>query len=414
MRGVLARLVGAGQRSVNTRPATAVLLGGDETLEVVGESYRQEELWRIVGGRQDDYVRFDVHAVLVPDDGNQHDRNAIEVRIDGTLVGYLSRDDAAHYRPGLLRAMQENGSQFVALHGVVCGGGPREDARIGFLGVFLDHDPADFGLPRHHISVGHLRTGLSQARATDLQDDSYDLSWLDSLPTDDAAAASALQTLLASEDEPIDRHYMFCELEHRLYRLRQSPSALGSFDKACELHHAEMATIREALREKFGVVPVIEVYRQAAIRWQKAKVWESARNWAERGLSVNGNQCARLEVVDDLHKRLAYAEAKIEASTNPPSAQAERKHSQHRRRRDLRGTRVRVLRASVLPRARTGPEAETLPRLPGDHTRADKPLMTHYAHRIPRGPVGADAQRLALGLRDPRLECGSNSLAHGL
>jgi hypothetical protein len=294
-----------------------VLLGGEETLEVVGESHRQEELWRIVGGHRDDYVRFDVHAVLLPVDDNQHDRNAIEVQINGTSVGYLSRDDAAHYRTGLLRAMQANGNRLVALHGVICGGGPREDARVGFLGVFLDHDPEDFGLPRHHISAGHLRTGLSEARATDLQDDAYDLSWLDTLSADDSAAAAALQTLLASEDEPIDRHYMFCELEHRLYRLRQSPPALASFDEACERHHAEIEPIREALIAKFGVVPVIEVYRQAAIRWQKAKGWETARIWAERGLSVYGDHCARPEVVDDLRKRLAYATAKIEAGTNP-------------------------------------------------------------------------------------------------
>lgn len=56
-----------------------------------------------------DYVRFDVHAVLVPDADNPYDPNAVEVRIDGILVGYLSRADAANYRPGLLRVMQANG-----------------------------------------------------------------------------------------------------------------------------------------------------------------------------------------------------------------------------------------------------------------------------------------------------------------
>ncbi len=317
MRGVLARLIGGGQNPAAATSLTAVLLGGDETLEVVGESHRQEELWRIVGGRRDDYVRFDVHAVLVPEAANPHDPNAIEVRIEGALVGYLSRDDASHYRPGVLRVMQANGGQLVALHGVICGGGPREDARIGFLGVFLDHDPADFGLPRHHVSTGHLRTGLTEAISTDLEDDSYDLAWLNTLSADDGAAADQLQDLLAAEDEPIDRHYMFCELEHRLYRLRQSASALERFDDACERHHAEIETIRRALVEKFGVVPVVEVYRQAAIRWQKAKAWESTRAWVERGLSVYGDQCARPEVVDDLRKRLAYAEAKIDAAARP-------------------------------------------------------------------------------------------------
>jgi len=113
MRGVFGRLRGANQRAVAAKSATAVLLGGDETLEVVGESYRQEELWRIVGGRQADYVRFNVDAILVPEPANPHDPNAIEVLVDSILVGYLSREDAAHYRPGVLRVMQENGGHFV-------------------------------------------------------------------------------------------------------------------------------------------------------------------------------------------------------------------------------------------------------------------------------------------------------------
>ena len=318
MRGLLSRVLGTGQARSGVRPSsTAILLSGDETLEVVGESHRQEELWRIVGSRQEDYVRFDVVAVLMPDPDNRYDPNAIEVRIDGTLVGYLSREDAAHYCSGLRQIMQTNGGRFVALHGVICGGGRREDARVGFLGVFLDHDPADFGLPSHHISTGHLRTGLSEAIATDLEDGSYDLSWLKSLSIDDEAAVQQLQDLLEGEDAPIDRHYMFCELEHRLYRLRRSTPTLDLFDGICERHHTEMQTIRSALVEKFGVVPVIELYRQAGIRCQKQKAWERARSWAERGLAVYDDQCARPEVVDDLRKRLAYAVAKIEAAGDP-------------------------------------------------------------------------------------------------
>jgi hypothetical protein len=174
-------------------------------------------------------------------------------------------------------------------------------------------------LPRHHVSTGHLRTGLSEAIATDLEDDNYDLSWLNTLSADDAEGVQQLQVLLTKEDEAIDRHYMFCELEHRLYRMRRSTSALDPFDDVCEQHHGEMETIRHALLEKFGIVPVIELYRQAAIRCQKAKAWESARIWAERGLSVYGDQCARPEVVEDLHKRVAYAEAKLKAHS-PSSA----------------------------------------------------------------------------------------------
>src|SRR5262249_37504514 len=176
----------------------------------------------------------------------------------------------------------------VALHAVIVGGGPRRDS-IGYLGVFLDHDPADFGLAPHHTSNGHVRTGLSEAIASDLEDDSYDLSWYRELAEDDMVAARQLRSLLESERELVSRHYMFCELEHRLYRCRASlPSALDEFDTICTQHHAEMSSIRPALLEKFGAVPVIEMYRQAVIRAQTEKLWESARQWAGGGINVEG------------------------------------------------------------------------------------------------------------------------------
>lgn len=326
MAGLLKRLFGsqASARAPRVTTVQATLYSGHETLEVVGESHYQDTLWQIVGGRTREPVRYETHAILVPDPDNHYDDNAIEVRIDGLLVGYLSRDDAAEYLQGLLRLMQTSANGLVALHAVIVGGGPRPDG-IGYLGVFLDHDPADFGLAPHHTSNGHLRTGLSDAIATDLEDDSYDLSWYRELSEDDHAAAQQLKSLLDSERELISRHYMFCELEHRLYRCRTLvPSALDEFDTICAQHHAEMDTIRPALLEKFSAVPVIEMYRQAVIRAQKAKLWESAREWAERGINVYGDSAARPEVVEDLRKRIAYATAKIEAAQRPRPQQSRR------------------------------------------------------------------------------------------
>ena len=72
------------------------------TLYVVGESFRQDALLAIVGGWRSGPVREDIVAELVPDPGNQYDRNAIRVEISGELIGYLSREDAAAYLPGLL------------------------------------------------------------------------------------------------------------------------------------------------------------------------------------------------------------------------------------------------------------------------------------------------------------------------
>jgi hypothetical protein len=41
------------------------------------------------------------------------------------------------------------------------------------------------------------------------------------------------------------------------------------------------------------------------------------RDWAQRGISVYGEHAARPEAVEDLHKRLGYAAAKIDAAGRP-------------------------------------------------------------------------------------------------
>jgi hypothetical protein len=314
--GLLSRLFGRPASAPKVIQAT--VYPGNDTLEVVGESRYQDALWQIVGGWSRDPVRFPVEAVLLPEPNNRVDSNAIQVVVDGHVVGYLSREDAAVYLPGVLRLMASGPTGWhIALEGQIVGGGPRGD-RIGFLGVFLDHSPADFGIAAHYTTGGSLRTGLSEAIATDIEDDSYDLSWLKTLAEEDELAVGQLRSMLERERDPIDRHYILCELETRLYRCRNSiASALVEFDAICTQHHQEMVTLRPALIDKFGVVPVIEMYRQASIRCHKAKQWQAARKWAQRGLDVYRDQAARPEVVDDLHKRLAHAAAKIEAPAQP-------------------------------------------------------------------------------------------------
>lgn len=83
-----------------------------------------------------------------------------------------------------------------------------------------------------------------------------------------------------------------------------------------------MSAIRPALLDKFGAVPVIDMYRQAAIRWQKAKDWQASREWAERGINVYGAEPARPQVVEDLHKRVVYATGKVEAAERPKPRKA--------------------------------------------------------------------------------------------
>jgi hypothetical protein len=320
--GLLDRLLGKtpAPDAIDVRPQTiqATLYVGDETLEVVGESHYQDALWSIVGGVRQEHVRHEIHAVLMPEPDNAYDPNAIKVLIDGNLVGYLSREDAAVYRSGLLLLMKSNPGTLIALHGVIVGGGERPDG-LGRLGVFLDHDPADFGIrPQHTRHDGGLRTGLSEAMATDLEDDSYDLSWCRELSGDDITDIKKLRRMLDTENEAIDRHYMLSELERRLYKSRDAfASALDEFDAVCRQHDAEMVSIRSALVEKLGGVPLIDMYRQAAVRCQKARDWQTMRGWAERGISIYGADAARPEAIADLQKRLGYANAKIEAADKP-------------------------------------------------------------------------------------------------
>jgi hypothetical protein len=312
---LLSRVFGRPNASPGVLGAT--VFPGDETLEVVGESRHQDDLWRIVGGFRSDHVRHPCHALLIPEPDNPVDPNAIRVLVEGRQVGYLAREDASLYLPGLNRLATSCETGHVALEAHIVGGGPRGDG-IGFLGVFLDHNPADFGIAPHHTTGGTRRTGLSQAIATDLDDDTYDLSWLDSIRDDDELAIEQLRRLLVDEQDPIDRHYMFCALEERLYRCRdRRDSALTEFDAVCIEHHREMPVLRPALVKKFGAVPVIEMYRQAAIRFQKAKQWEPVREWAQRGLELYGDEAARPEAVEDLHKRVAHATSKSEATSEP-------------------------------------------------------------------------------------------------
>jgi hypothetical protein len=61
----------------------ASLLDGQETLEVVGESRYQDNLWHLVRGRADltERVRVEIIALLVPQPDNPCDTNAVSVWI---------------------------------------------------------------------------------------------------------------------------------------------------------------------------------------------------------------------------------------------------------------------------------------------------------------------------------------------
>ena len=300
----------------------AALLEGHEDLEVVGESHRQENLWRVLGGqhRPEVHVRMDVYAMLVAEDGNPYDANAVSVWIDGLMVGYLPRDQARRLRPGLL-ALQEREGKAIALRGVIVGGGMRDDGP-GRLGVFLRYDPKDFRLSFPSPAL-YADARLCAALGDDLassKDSPFNLVWMHDLPDDDIRAIKVLRKALTTESNVIGRHFIYAELEAALYRCRDAfTSALDDYDQACKQHDGEMDSIRSACMAHWGKVPVLNTYRQMAIRQQKQHEYGQALWWAERGIALYGDDAARPEAVDDLRKRAASYRAKAEPRTWAPS-----------------------------------------------------------------------------------------------
>jgi hypothetical protein len=295
----------------------ATLYAGDVTLQVVGESHYQDALWALVGGLSREHRNHDITAILVAETDNPYDADAISVWIDGQKVGYLSRDDAARYRPGLL-ALERRSQIPVALEGVIAGGGERDDG-LGKLGVFLRHDPTDFGLPGPRPARSQSRrprTGRSEVDAG--------VAWLTHLSPNDSVAIKELRRLLASTADPIDRHFMYAELVHRLYRCRDTfSSALQEFDEACAQHDAEMPSLRAALITELGGVPLLETYKQMCVRQQKAHDWERVIDWANRGIMVYGANAIDEAFINDLRSRLKTAQAKLA----PPASRTTRSRS---------------------------------------------------------------------------------------
>lgn len=111
---------------------------GEFACEVVGESNYQDAIGRafdLVSKQSDDTPLL---ALLTPESGNKHDRNAVNVTIGGALVGYLSRDFAPVYRERL--KAEGMGLVPVYCHAQITGGFQLDDGRKASFGVELDID----------------------------------------------------------------------------------------------------------------------------------------------------------------------------------------------------------------------------------------------------------------------------------
>lgn len=109
---------------------------GRARVNVVGEGGYQGSLEIVAGGRTiDGGMNRDHQALLVPEPSNRYDPNAVEVRIGGMRVGYLSREDAVAYRPAIDLAAASGFT--LAAPASIQGGWDRGPLDRGNFGVIL-------------------------------------------------------------------------------------------------------------------------------------------------------------------------------------------------------------------------------------------------------------------------------------
>jgi len=76
--------------------------------EVAGESNYFDAIQKVIGPVDDRGTETVVTAELVPEPTNRHDKNAVQVLIQGLTVGYLPREDAQRYQPVLSKLLAQD------------------------------------------------------------------------------------------------------------------------------------------------------------------------------------------------------------------------------------------------------------------------------------------------------------------
>ena len=107
----------------------------DDQLQVVGESFYQDNLRLLAGSHGDRSANLKVTALIKPEDNNPHDDKAVSIWIKGLQVGHLSRDDARSFR----RRLSQKGisKQTTACSATIMGGRVMDDGKRASYGVLL-------------------------------------------------------------------------------------------------------------------------------------------------------------------------------------------------------------------------------------------------------------------------------------
>lgn len=122
-----------GFRATGTSHVARIAKGRGYTFEIVGESQYQSALDQIAGPKTPQGASLECVAELVPDDRNEHDAEAIAVRIRGQIVGFVPRKTASDLRVELARINPIGGS--VGCYAKIGGGWRADDGDEGSYGV---------------------------------------------------------------------------------------------------------------------------------------------------------------------------------------------------------------------------------------------------------------------------------------
>ena len=93
--GAIIWFIFKGKKAVNETNINPALSNASYTYNIVGEQSYQDNLKKIAGPKEEESKFFECYAKVSSEPFNQYDKNAIKVEINGLLVGYLSKSEAA-------------------------------------------------------------------------------------------------------------------------------------------------------------------------------------------------------------------------------------------------------------------------------------------------------------------------------
>lgn len=106
--------------------------------EIVGESFYQNNLLKIIGSKSEESIELKVNALLQRDLNNKHDKNAVAVYVNDLQVGHLNRHDAKFFCE-IIKSKRFKDNDCFDVDGLIVGGWKRKNSE-GNLGVKLNID----------------------------------------------------------------------------------------------------------------------------------------------------------------------------------------------------------------------------------------------------------------------------------